>query len=640
MTRVGARASRIVAGALGRNARGRRRNVLRCSLEEAVIWVASRKRPWLRNTLFIGVTGSTGKTTAKNLIGAVLSTRARVRASALSYNVPFRSAQTVLATTARDAYCVLEMGVWARGDLDRHVAIARPSVGVVTEVGVDHLSAFGSSDGIAAEKGKLIASLPASGIAVLNVDDVRVAAMAARCRGRVVTYGLSPGASLRATDVQGAWPDRLSFTATWGGESIRVQTQLVGTFWITSVLAALATGLVLGVPLSDAASALATVPPAAGRMSPEVVGGVTFLHDDFKASPPSMSVALDVMREARAPRKIVILGTMSDYTGDYAGQYPRTVRQALEAADHVCLVGLHAFTGLRAKRHPQDDAVRAFANLRAATAFMREFLRPGDLVLLKGSNRADHLIRVVLDRKTDVQCWRDDCHRLVFCTSCDLLRVPSSPRDGELGGDGAVPAQNPVPATVVGGAVHVVVGLGNPGDRYEGTLHNVGQRAVRMLAERLGGHWSTEDGARLCRVEWRGLSLALVEPLVFMNRIGEALIRLRQRLPLVPETCILVQDDLDLPLGRIRSKLNGSEGGHRGVRSVLQAFQSDTFPRVKIGVGRPARGQTVSDYVLSPIATDRREVLEQACRQAGDRVLEVIALRTVGSTKGVTQSRV
>ena len=172
------------------------------------------------------------------------------------------------------------------------------------------------------------------------------------------------------------------------------------------------------------------------------------------------------------------------------------------------------------------------------------------------------------------------------------------------------------------------------GDRYEGTPHNVGQHAVMLLAEQLGQPWSTEGEVRLCRVERGGATVYLVQPLVAMNHVGGVLARLGQRLALAPERCILVHDDLHLPVGKIRTRMNGSHGGHRGVRSVLETFQDDTFPRVKIGVGRPAPGQTVTDYVLTPVAADQRPVVDRACRDAASRALEMIALLTSRSTKG------
>jgi len=161
--------------------------------------------------------------------------------------------------------------------------------------------------------------------------------MARRCRGRVITYGLLSGATLRAVDVRRAWPDRHSFTAELGDESVRVETQLAGTYWVTSVLAALATGLAAGVPLSQSADAVAGVAPFHARMSPiELPDGVTFLRDDWKASAWGVPAAFEVVRAARAARKVIVLGTVSDYHGDASRLHVRLAREAGEVAPITC----------------------------------------------------------------------------------------------------------------------------------------------------------------------------------------------------------------------------------------------------------------------------------------------------------------
>src|SRR5262245_35403357 len=128
--------------------------VVRPAFERAIVWMARGKRRLLTRTVFIGVTGSAGKTTTKELIAAVLSARQRVRMTSGTYNAPYDAARTVLATRRHDAFCIVEMSATRAGALDEHVALTRPSISVITNVGTDHLSAFGSSDAIALEKGK------------------------------------------------------------------------------------------------------------------------------------------------------------------------------------------------------------------------------------------------------------------------------------------------------------------------------------------------------------------------------------------------------------------------------------------------------------------------------------------------------
>ena len=142
-----------------------------------------------------------------------------------------------------------------------HSTSCKPRIGVVTNIGSDHISAFGSVEAIAAEKGKLIAALPSDGIAILNADDPNVLAMRSRCAGRVITYGLAPEAMVRAENVNAAWPERLSFTVCFDGQSQPVHTQLPGAHLVHCALAAVAVGLAMGVPLTVAAQAIQRVPP-------------------------------------------------------------------------------------------------------------------------------------------------------------------------------------------------------------------------------------------------------------------------------------------------------------------------------------------------------------------------------------------
>ena len=153
----------------------------------------------------------------------------------------------------------------------------KPQIGVVTTIGDDHISALGSREAIAAEKGKLISALPKHGTAILNADDHLVLAMQSRCKGRILTYGFSPDAMLRAEDIRDDWPDRLSLTVLHDGQSVRVQTQFCGAHLVPSVLAAMAVGQAMGVSLQSAAAALKDLPPVQGRMCPvDSPDGVTF----------------------------------------------------------------------------------------------------------------------------------------------------------------------------------------------------------------------------------------------------------------------------------------------------------------------------------------------------------------------------
>ncbi|MBM3585564.1 MAG: hypothetical protein FJX36_14430 [Alphaproteobacteria bacterium] len=187
----------------------------------------------------------------------------------------------------------------------------------MTEVGRDHVEHLGGPDAMAHEIGKLVAAVPAHGLAVLNADDPRVRTMAGLCRGRVVTFGLAEGADYRAMDIVDGWPERLAFTVVAGDRRCRVQTRLCGEQWVRACLGALATADGLGVPLEDAAYAIGRTEPIDRRMKPhERPDGIAFIIVDFKCSFLTIAPALAYMARARAQRKIVVMGTISDYEGD------------------------------------------------------------------------------------------------------------------------------------------------------------------------------------------------------------------------------------------------------------------------------------------------------------------------------------
>jgi PTH1 family peptidyl-tRNA hydrolase len=171
----------------------------------------------------------------------------------------------------------------------------------------------------------------------------------------------------------------------------------------------------------------------------------------------------------------------------------------------------------------------------------------------------------------------------------------------------------------------VVVGLGNPGPQYHDTRHNIGQRVVDVLAARLHGAWRRERGTLIAHARWRGEPLALVKPQTFMNVSGSAVADALRRLDAEPAELILVFDDIDLELGKVRVRMKGSAGGHNGVRSVIAVLGTEQIRRVKLGIGRPEHKQDVPDHVLATFDKDEWAVVEQAVETAADRVLELLA---------------
>jgi PTH1 family peptidyl-tRNA hydrolase len=171
----------------------------------------------------------------------------------------------------------------------------------------------------------------------------------------------------------------------------------------------------------------------------------------------------------------------------------------------------------------------------------------------------------------------------------------------------------------------VVVGLGNPGEQYQNTRHNVGQRVVDLLASADEVDWIRGDQSMVAQIERQGKTVYLVKSLTKVNNTGQMLLQLADQIGYEPSQCILVHDDLDLALGDVRLRTKGSAGGHNGIRSIIDAFQSEDFRRIKIGIGRPERKNQITEYVLKEFARSERSIIEQAYIEAADRVLTYIA---------------
>jgi len=176
--------------------------------------------------------------------------------------------------------------------------------------------------------------------------------------------------------------------------------------------------------------------------------------------------------------------------------------------------------------------------------------------------------------------------------------------------------------------VRLIVGLGNPGKEYERTRHNVGWMVLDKLCEELGCSFSREKFDGLF-AEYRtsdGNKVLLLKPLTFMNRSGESVGKFVRFYKLQPKEVLVVYDDLDLPLGKLRLRLKGSSGGHKGVLSVEHALGTKDFPRLRVGIGRPERKEEVVDYVLSPFKKEEVDIIEKAICRATDCLKAVLEL--------------
>jgi UDP-N-acetylmuramoyl-tripeptide--D-alanyl-D-alanine ligase len=343
----------------------------------------------------IGITGSSGKTSTKDLLGQVLATAGPTVSPPGSYNNDIGLPLTVLDADEDTRFLVLEMGSRGRGHIARLCRVARPDVGVVLNVGSAHLGEFGSADGIAVAKGELVEALPAEGTAVLNADDPRVIGMAPRTRARVVTTGRSPDADVRADDVVLDEAGRAGFTLVTGGVRAAVRLQVVGAHQVANALSAAGAALAAGMTPEDVAAALsAAVPRSRWRM--EVTrrdDGVTVVNDAYNANPESMRAALAALAGLPARRRVAVLGAMAELGPGAAEEHERLGRDAVAAGvDLVVAVGPDAVgiadgalaAGAHEDRDTDKGAVRV-PDRAAARQLLTEVLVPGDVVLVKAS---------------------------------------------------------------------------------------------------------------------------------------------------------------------------------------------------------------------------------------------------------------
>ncbi|WP_199043274.1 UDP-N-acetylmuramoyl-tripeptide--D-alanyl-D-alanine ligase [Glycomyces salinus] len=334
----------------------------------------------------VGLTGSQGKTSTKDLLAAVLSSAAPTVAAADSFNNEIGVPITMLRADAATRHLVLEMGARHVGDIAALAGLAAPDVAVVLNVGQAHLSYFGSREAIAEAKGELVRGLASGGTAVLNTDDPRVAAMRSLTDGPVATFGRSAHADVR---VLGLSLDRLgrpSFELRTADASAPVTLPLVGAHQALNAAAAAAAGLAAGVRLDVAAAALATASLSKWRMElSDLPCGATMLNDSYNASPDSARAALDALAAIEGGCRIAVLGEMLELGEDSEAEHRGIGEYAASRADLVVAVGESA----RPISEGAGEQAMALADNTAAVDWLRGRLAPGDVVLVKASRAAN-----------------------------------------------------------------------------------------------------------------------------------------------------------------------------------------------------------------------------------------------------------
>jgi len=358
----------------------------------------------------IGITGSNGKTTTKNLLRAILEQVGPTVAARASFNNEVGAPLTMLEVTEQTEFLVAEMGASAEGEIRRLVRMARPDIGVVLKVGLAHAGGFGGIDATVRTKSEMVTDLLPGDVAVLNVDDDRVAGMAALTTARVVWFGEGAGAAVRASDIHGTRTGTRFTLHLPDGASRPVSFRVLGEHHVMNALAAAAVADVLGVPIDDIVTALESV-TVAERWRMEVMGGrddITVINDAYNASPDSMTAALKTLAQIRKPdgRSIAVLGEMSEL-GELAGdEHDRIGLLAVRLnISQLVVVGpaarrMHIST---INEGSWDGESAYVDNADEAFALLSDTVKPGDTVLVKSSNSAG--LRFLGDRLGKLYSW-------------------------------------------------------------------------------------------------------------------------------------------------------------------------------------------------------------------------------------------
>lgn len=329
----------------------------------------------------VGITGSAGKTTTKDVVAALLSTLFPVGKTVGNFNNNVGLPLSLLRLPDAARVGVIELGMNHAGEIRELAAIARPKIGVVTNVSYAHIENFENIEGVAAAKRELIEALPFNGTAILNYDDERVREFRSATAARIVTYGLEEGAHLRAENVEFAVE-----STTFDIEGVPFTSKLAGRHSLLNILAGVATAKQYGAKTVDLRESVAALEPAKMRGERIVHDGILIYNDCYNSNPDAVKAMLDVLRDTPARRRIAVLGEMLEL-GRWAELLHRDIGQM------VARNGIDVLVGIRGAASHMVDAAMQFGARAAfffetpeeAGDFVRGQAQAGDVILFKGS---------------------------------------------------------------------------------------------------------------------------------------------------------------------------------------------------------------------------------------------------------------
>jgi UDP-N-acetylmuramoyl-tripeptide--D-alanyl-D-alanine ligase len=376
-------------------------DVTAVAVADTLVALGDLARVWRRRFTLpvVSLTGSCGKTTAKEMIALILSRFFRVLKNELNLNNLIGLPQTLLQLDGTYEAAVVEMGMNRFGEIRRLTEISQPTVGVLLNVYPAHTEGVGCVEGVARAKGELIQSLSREATLVYNADDPRVACQAGDFPGRRIGFGFGPHADLRIVDRQSRGPAGQVLQVSWQGTSWPITLGIPGGHQAMNALAATAVAVALGLPLREATSALAEFSAIQRRSQVEdLSSGVHLLNDCYNANPGSMATALATLAELRgAGRSAAALGDMLELGAGAVEAHRELGRQAAEAGlDFLVIYGNHRGDVADGAKEAGLSGLQIFpvTDKEEGAQLLEEFLQPGDWLLVKGS-RSMHMELIV-----------------------------------------------------------------------------------------------------------------------------------------------------------------------------------------------------------------------------------------------------
>ena len=349
---------------------------------------------WVKalNLTTVGITGSVGKSSTKELVAAVLRQKFATLKNRGNYNNEIGLPMTVLEAGYGHEIAVLEMGFYVPGEITFLCNIAPPTVGVVTNIGTVHAERAGSREVIAEGKSELVQALPQDGTAILNYDDELVRGMAGKTKAKVLFYGLTPEADLYADNIEGQGLDGLTLTFHYDGESIPAKLPLIGKHSVYTALRAAAVGLTFGLTWTEIIAGLQQADAQLRLTAIQLPNGAMILDDSYNAAPESTCAALDLLNEISVPdkavRHVAVLGEMYELGQYEQAGHAEVGRHAVDTCDVLIGVGDRSkiITETAVRSGMAGENVFWMEDVPQTIDFLRKQLTENDVILIKGSH--------------------------------------------------------------------------------------------------------------------------------------------------------------------------------------------------------------------------------------------------------------